>query len=552
MESDQQQQRSRSCVTLCSDVEDVYSDLYSTLSQLTSTTADDIDQLPSRLNSRILFISAGACLCGLLFGYDTGVISGVLLVLKPQDISQDRISDLQKEVITAITCLGSFLGSVLAFPLSDRCGRRTTLALCCVVFIVGAIWMALSTTLGVLVTGRLVVGIAIGVAAQCVPVYLSEVSPANIRGTVLTLNSMAITGGQLASYIMALLLADVKYAWRYLFGLSAVPALIFLVMFRFIPESPRWLVLKGEFPRAHATLRVIYPGATASQLSLKLRRLVLDMCKLRKYQDIEQPLIARPSSFARYARLSSSKQSPEVNRDGSSSSVLSGTHGTIARQHQQRKHKMEPRTRRALIVGCVLMFFQQASGFNAFMYYATLIFADLDVENPLIPATLIALTNFLFTLVAFQLVDTVGKRSMLLHSIWIMTFGLVLASFAFSKSNTSLVLFCIILFVASFASAMGTIPWSTVELLPLNRRSFGASCISCTNWLTNMFMSLSFLSLIDHIGASHTMWIFAIFTALNWIFVYYWYPEVKGLTLEEIGKVFENGIDVHYVYRNYH
>lgn len=546
MAVDQQREQQRSSATV-SDVEDVYSDLYSTFSQVTSTTADDVDQLPCKLSSKMLFISAGACVCGLLFGYDTGVISGVLLVMEPQDISQEKITDLQKEVVTAITCLGSFFGSILGFPLSDRCGRRTTLALCCVVFIIGALWMALATTLGVLVTGRLVVGIAIGVAAQCVPLYLSEVSPANIRGTVLTLNSMAITGGQLASYIMALLLADTKHAWRYLFGVSAIPALIFLLMFRFIPESPRWLVLKGEFPKAHATLRVIYPAATPKQLSLKLRRLVLDMRKLGKYEDIEQPLIARPGLFARYARLSSSKQSQDVNLDGSSSSV------SVPRQHQRRqKHRMEARTRRALIVGCVLMFFQQASGFNAFMYYATLLFADLNVQNPLVPATVIALTNFLFTLVAFQLVDTVGKRTMLLHSIWVMTFGLLLASYAFSKANSSLVLFCVLLFVASFASAMGTIPWSSVELLPLNRRSFGASCISCTNWLTNMFMSLSFLSLIDYLGASHTMWLFAIFTALNWIFVYYWYPEVKGLTLEEIGKVFENGIDVHYVYRNYH
>ncbi|QLL30672.1 hypothetical protein HG536_0A04870 [Torulaspora globosa] len=552
-QQEQQQQRARSSATLCSDVEDVYSDLYSTFSQLTSTTADDVDQSPCKLSPRMLFISAGACVCGLLFGYDTGVISGVLLVMAPQDISQEKITEFQKEVVTAIACLGSFFGSMLGFPLSDRYGRRTTMALCCVVFIIGGVWMALSTSLSVLATGRLVVGIAIGVAAQCVPVYLSEVSPANIRGTVLTLNSMAITGGQLASYIMALLLADRKHAWRYLFGLSAIPALIFLLLFRFMPESPRWLVLKGEFPRAHATLRVIYPAATPSQVSLKLRRLVLDVCKLRKYEDIEQPLIARPSLFARCARLSSSKQSQEVNPDGSTNSILSSTHVPVARQHQRRqKHRMEPRTRRALIVGCVLMFFQQASGFNAFMYYATLIFADLNVQNPLVPATLIALTNFLFTLVAFQLVDTVGKRSMLLHSIWIMTLGLLLASFAFSEANTPLVLFCIILFVASFASAMGNIPWSSVELLPLNRRSFGASCISCTNWLTNMFMSLSFLSLVDHFGISHTMWIFAVFTALNWIFVYYWYPEVKGLTLEEIGKVFENGIDVHYVYRNYH
>lgn len=545
--------RARSSATLCSEVEDVYSDLYSTFSQLTSTTANDIDQVPCKLNSKIVLISAGACICGLLFGYDTGVISGVLLVIAPQDISQDEITDFQKELITSITCLGSFIGSIMGFPLSDRYGRRMTMAFCCVIFVLGGVWMALSTTLSLLVSGRLIVGVAVGVAAQCVPVYLTEVAPANIRGTMLTLNSMAITGGQLLSYVSALLMSDVKHAWRYLFGLSAIPALIFLLIFEFIPESPRWLVLKGEFARAHATLRVMHPTASPRQITLKLRRLVLDLCKLRKYEDVEEPLIARPNLIARYTRLSTSINTQEANTDGHSGYVPTSTHVLEERGHTKRqKHHMEPRARRALIVGCVLMFFQQASGFNAFMYYATIIFGDLEMQNPLVPATLIALTNFLFTLVAFRIVDTIGKRSMLLHTVWIMTASLLLSCLAFANGSSAWVLFSITLFVAAFASAMGTVPWSSVEFLPLNRRSFGASCISCTNWLTNMMMSVSFLSVVNYLGASHTMLIFASVTILNWLFVYYWYPEVKGLTLEEIGKVFEHGIDVNYVYRNYH
>lgn len=541
-----------------SDGDDVYSDLYSTFSQVTSTTVNDIDQLPYPLTFKTALIFTGATVCGLLFGYDTGVISGVLLTINPQDISKKVITNFDKELITSITCLGSFFGSMLGFPLADKYGRRMTLAICCVVFILAAIWMGLSTTLTLLVIGRLIVGIAVGVAAQCVPVYLSEISPANIRGTILTLNSVAITGGQLLSYIASYLLASLNHSWRYLFGLSAIPAIIFILLLDFIPESPRWLISNGEFPKAQEALKKIYPTATPQQVSLKLRRLIVDLNKLRKYQDIEEPLLApRSCSFLKYINapfLTEVPEEPPVDQVNSSSfSSSSYSNQTPAHPAKVKHiHRMEPRARRALLVGCILMFFQQATGFNAFMYYATIIFAELKVQDPLVPAITVALTNFLFTFVALRLVDSVGRRSMLLHTIWIMTVGLLLGSIGFSNENSTFVLLSVLIFVAAYASAMGTIPWSSVEFLPLNRRSFGGACISCTNWLTNTFVSMSYLSIMTRFGNKNTMLIFALFTVLNWLFVYFWYPEVNGLTLEEIGKVFENGIDVHYVYRNYH
>lgn len=530
----------------------MYSDLYSTLSQLTSSTVNDIDQLPFRLTLKSTITYLGACLCGLLFGYDTGVISGVLLKIKPQDISKETFTIVDKELITSVTCLGSFVGSIVGFPLSDTYGRKTTLAVCSGVFILGGLWMALSTTLSLLVMGRLVVGVAIGVAAQCVPVYLSEVSPANIRGAVLTLNSLAITGGQLLSYVAAFVIADAKHSWRYLFGISVVPAVVFLLLLDFIPESPRWLISRSEFARAHATLRIIYPTATSQQVGLKLRMLVQELCKLRKYEDIEEPLLlARSKLLNQNTKAVTFKQSGDGNGSGPACSNSSSTPLQSA-NHRKQIHKMEPRAKRALIIGCVLMFFQQASGFNAFMYYATVLFEDIGVRNPLVPAMGIALTNFLFTFLALGLVDLVGKRAMLLYTIWIMTIGLLLSSIGFDKDNTSLIFSSVLIYVASFASGMGNIPWSSVEFLPLNRRAFGASCISCSNWLTNTVLSMSFLSLVKYFGNRNIMLTFAFFTVLNWVFVYLWYPEVKGLTLEEIGKVFEHGIDVNYVYRNYH
>ncbi|AQZ12441.1 YDR387C [Zygosaccharomyces parabailii] len=518
--------------------EEVYSDLYSTFSQVTSTTANDIEQLPYPLTFRNAVIFAGATVGGLLFGYDTGIISGVLLMLNPADLSLSVVTDFDKELITSVTCLGSFFGSLLAFSIADRYGRRLTLALCSAVFIVAALWMALATTLSLLVTGRLLVGVAVGVAAQCIPVYLSEISPASTRGTVLALNCLAITGGQLISYVVSMLVQETKHAWRYLFGLAALPAIFFLLLLDFIPESPRWLISHGDYAGALDSLKVIYPLAPMQLVSLKLKWLILDINKLRKYQDEEDLPLARSQSISRYLGFT---QPEEVH--AGSEEVSTET---------KPRHRMEARAKRALFVGCTLMFFQQASGINAFMYYAPVIFAQIEVQNPLASAMIIAATNFLFTLVALRFVDRVGRRYMLLSTIWIMTVGLLLSSVGFDEDNTKLILVAFLIFVGGYASAMGTIPWSSVEFLPLNRRSFGGACISCTNWLTNTLVSVSYLSIGKKVGMANTMLIFALFTALNWIFVYYYYPEVKGLTLEEVGKVFENGIDVSYVYRNYH
>lgn len=524
-------------------VDDVYSDLYSTLSQVTATTANDVDQLPYPITLRNLVIFAGATVGGLLFGYDTGVISGVLLMLTPQDLSLDVVTDFQRELITSVTCLGSFLGSIFAFPIADKYGRKVTMALCSSVFVVAAFWMALSTSIHFLIVGRLLVGVAVGVAAQCVPVYLSEISPANTRGLVLSLNTLAITGGQLISYVVSLSMQNVQHAWRYLFGLAALPALIFLLLLDFIPESPRWLISKGEFADALDSLRVIYPTAPLQLVSLKLKWLIFDIGKLRKYQDVEDPLLMRRQSISRFIGDNDEPLSeptpPSDNNLG------------VSPEYRPR-HRMEPRAKRALVVGCALMFFQQVSGINAFLYYAAIIFSQFDVQNPLIPAMAVAATNFVFTIVALKCVDPVGRRTMLLYTIWIMTVGLFLSSVGFDKNNMKLILVALLIFVAGYASGMGSIPWSSVEFLPLNRRSFGAACISCTNWLSNTVVSISYLSVANFMGMDHAMIMFAIFTVLNWVFVYYYYPEVKGLTLEEIGKVFENGIDVSYVYRNYH
>lgn len=539
-------------------VEDVYSDLYSTVSQLTTTTANDIEQQPYPLTWRSSVMLVSATIGGLLFGYDTGVISGVLVSMNPSDLRLVELYDWQKEVITSITCAGSFVGSMVAYPLADRCGRKYTLTVCSVVFAVPSILMALSVTLGMLVAGRLVVGIAVGIAAQCIPVYLSEISPARIRGTVLALNSISITLGQLVAYVMAYVLVDpvdpynkTPAAWRYLFGLGCLPALVFVLTLDFVPESPRWLLSQLRIHDAEMALHTIYPKASANEVRYALRKLVHNLNKIRLHNDETDPLILPASAKRRSVASSRTGRSSldallfsSLNEPENSNALGTGL--------KRKRHRWEARSKRTLLVGCALMFFQQITGFNAFMYYSATIFKQAGFTNPTVPSIIVALTNFTFTLLALQLIDTVGRRMMLLMTIWIMTIGLLLCSVGFELQNLSLLIVSVIIYVGAYATGMGVVPWSSVEFLPLNRRAVGGSIISCTNWLTNSVVSMSYLSVMKRIGNKNTMLIFALFTIMNWLFVYIWYPEVKGLSLEEIGQVFENGVDVHFIYRNYY
>lgn len=524
--------------------EDVYSDLYSTFSQMTTTTVNDIEQrpYPFTLKTCVMFLSS--TIGGLLFGYDTGVISGVLIAMNPSDIRLSRLENWQREVITSITCAGSFVGSILAFPLADSCGRKNTLTVCCVIFAMASMIMASSFTLGMLISGRFVVGIAVGIAAQCIPIYLSEISPAKIRGTMLTLNSISITGGQFFAYLIAYWMIDAKNptgnsAWRYLFALGALPAIVFLLTLDCIPESPRWLLSKARLIEAESALQTIYSTATANEIHLKMKKMANDLNKVRYYSDETEPLI-----------LPGRKRRSVASSRTARSSVIGVPYTN--QQVGKKIHRWESKSKRALLIASVLMFFQQLSGFNAFMYYSATIFEQVGFENPLVPAIVVAFTNFCFTIFAIRLIDTIGRRMMLLSTIWIMTIGLLLCSVGFELKTYSLLIVSVIVYVAAYATGMGIVPWSSVEFLPLNRRAIGGSVISCTNWFTNSVVSLTYLTVMDKIGSENTMLIFALFTVFNWLFVFIWYPEVKGLSLEEVGQVFENGVDVHFIYRNYH
>ncbi|CDR42115.1 CYFA0S08e03796g1_1 [Cyberlindnera fabianii] len=476
--------------------------------------AEEVDIEDTKTGLFAILVVGSAAIGGLMFGIDTASVSSILLFLDQADSFQ--LTAEQKELVTGITAVGSFFGSIFASHMADVFGRRLVITICCVVFTLAGIQLSLAGTVVSLVFGRLVIGLAVGAASMVVPVYISEVAPSKKRGRLLVLNSCTTTGGQFLANVMAYLIANNENNWRLMFFFSAIPPVIFLLTVGFIPESPRYLVLKQDYSGAEKAVSRLYPNATHSQIRSKIVSIIDDI-------------------------------------------------DTSEDNHQRPVHQRlfgEASTRRALVVGCALMFYQQISSFNSFMYYGATIFKSIGVGDPLVVSILISGTNFAFTFVALKYIDRVGRRAMLLRTVWIMAFALFVAAFAFLKVDAmprngedphiELNVFAIVLiisiltFVASYASALGTVPWSSVEFLPLEARAPGSAMIAAVGWLSNFLISASYLTMVNVLTETGTCTAFGMICLAGWFAIKKWYPEVNGLSLEEIRNVFRDGIDIHY------
>ncbi|KAL6940682.1 hypothetical protein ACO0QE_004595 [Hanseniaspora vineae] len=574
-----------------------FEDRYSMLSLLSQATGTDLDDQTSfKWTFRTVMIFANGTIASLLFGYDTAIVAGLLLAIKPEDLNCTELSDWNKELITGITCIGCFIGA--SFYIADKYGRKFVLQLAMLGFVVSSIVMTLARTLLVLVVGRFLIGISIGFASTIVPLYLSEISPTSIRSSIMTLHTVSITGGQVLAYIISLIFR--KYysetstersvaGWRYLLVLPVIPALLMLIGLPFVPESPRHLIYNGKLKEAQKALSLIYPSATKEQINRKIIKTVKDIIKIGSsndsngnHQDFESvPLLSQanassPTSSAGLLNSSMNQFGSFLRRpsEGNLNQFFQDIMANIKRTHKRhatsKRHqklwfynfeKMDPRTKRALWVGCTLMFFQQICGFNAFMNYSPLIFRPYT-SNPLVPGFLVSLTNFLGTLVSLKFINKFGSRKLLIYTIPGMIIGLFLCVVAFAEAASSnafnpdhitqMMLISMLIFVFAYASAMGNVPHMSVAFLPLNKKSFGTSCILMVNWSTNFLVTSTYLSLVSLLGDTTILSFYLSMTVLAWFFVWKFFPEIKGLSLEEIGEIFTDGIDVDYVYKQYH
>jgi sugar porter (SP) family MFS transporter len=442
---------------------------------------------PSQSTSRAFVYVAAifAALGGLLFGYDTGVISGAELFLK----NDFTLSTFALEVIVSGVLAGAAVGALLGGRLADLFGRRRLLIVTAIIFGVGGIACAAATSPAILVLGRIIVGLGIGLASGTVPVYISEVSPADARGWQVSLFQLAITIGILLAYIVDYAFASIQ-GWRWMFGLAVVPAAIFGVGMLFLPESPRWLARRGHHEQARSVL-----------------------ARIRGTSD--------PSA-----------EMDEINR-------------TLA--HADERGRLSdvfaPSVRPALIVGIGLAVFQQVTGINTVIYYAPLIIQSAGISSAsgaILATAGIGVVNVLMTIVAMWLIDRMGRRPLLLVGIagMVATLGMLGLAFHMSGKSSALVWLAVIsmmVYVASFAISLGPIFWLLIsEIYPLKIRSSSEGLAAAFNWGSNLLVSLTFLTFLQIIGPARTFWMYGFFAVAAWIFSYFRVPETKGRTLEEI------------------
>jgi SP family galactose:H+ symporter-like MFS transporter len=444
----------------------------------------------AKSSSFVIIAAAISALGGLLFGYDTGVISGAILFIK-QDF---LLSSMAEELVVSSVLFGAIAGAIFGGTLSDRFGRRKIIILASLIFTFGGIGTALVKNVAWLIAGRVVVGIGIGVASFAAPLYISEVSPVNVRGKLVSLNQLAITVGIVISYLIGFALSGVR-GWRWMFALAAVPSFILGIGMLAMPESPRWLVGHNFINKAKLTLKRIRDSDNVSD----------------ELEDIQKSL---------------SQQS------GGWSELFS------------------PLVKPAILIGIGLAVFQQATGINTVIYYAPTIFqfAGIQSASAAILATVgVGVVNMLMTIVAMQLLDKAGRRPLLLIGLAGMIFSLIILGLAFALPNllhkySWISIGSLMLYVASFAIGLGPVFWLLIsEIYPLKIRGLAMSIASIANWGANLIVALTFLTLTQVIGRSTTFWLYALISIGALFFTFFLVPETKGHSLEEIESHWRSG-----------
>jgi MFS transporter, SP family, sugar:H+ symporter len=434
-------------------------------------------------NKLVYFFGA---LGGMLFGYDTGVISGAILFIT----DELALTPFLEGLVVSSLLLGAAVGAATAGPLSDRLGRRNLIIMAAVTFAVGAIGAALAPSVGVLVLFRVVLGLAVGAAAVIVPLYLSEIAPTEIRGAVSSLNQLMIVTGILVAYIVNALLADAE-VWRWMLGLAFVPSVVLLVGMIFMPETPRWLVSRGRDDDAREVLRRNRDEEAVEQ----------------EIQDIKEV---------------------ERQEEGGLSELLASW------------------VRPALIVAIGLAVFQQIIGINTIIYYAPTTLTNVGYGNAaaIYANLIIGVINVLMTLVAIRLIDRAGRKPLLLGGLVGMVASLTvlgLSTLLLSEPSSPtdpvaiITLVCLAVFIASFAATWGPTVWVMLpEVLPLRIRGTAMGVAIFLHWIANFIVAQTFPSLLASVGPGPTFLGYAVIGVLAFVFVQALVTETKGRSLEQI------------------
>ncbi|MDW4334462.1 sugar porter family MFS transporter [Staphylococcus saprophyticus] len=426
----------------------------------------------------IFFLGA---LGGLLYGYDMGVISGALLFIK-DDIPLNSVTE---GLVVASMLVGAIFGSGASGPLSDRLGRRRVVFVIAIVYIVGALILALAPSMPVLVIGRLVIGLAVGGSTAIVPVYLSEMAPTEQRGSLSSLNQLMITIGILSSYLINYAFTPIE-GWRWMLGLAVVPSLILLIGVAFMPESPRWLLEHRSEKAARDVMKLTFKDS-------EINKEIADM--------------------------------KEIN------SISESTWNVLK----------SPWLRPTLIIGCIFALLQQIIGINAIIYYAPSIFskAGLGDATSILGTVGIGTVNVIITIVAIMIIDKIDrKRLLVIGNIGMVASLLIMAVLIWTigiQSSAWIIVACLTLFIIFFGFTWGPVLWVMLpELFPMRARGAATGAAALVLSIGSLLVAQFFPILTEVLPVEQVFLIFAVIGICALIFVIKYLPETRGRSLEEI------------------
>lgn len=441
------------------------------------------------LSITLILVAITASLGGLLSGFDMGVISGALLYIN----QTWTLSPLEQGWLVSSAIVGSVIGAAANGVLADIYGRKKIIIATALIFIAGSLMCGYAATAGWLIFSRIIIGIAVGMISFVAPIYLSEIAPEKIRGSLVSLYQLALTAGILLSYLINRIFANTELNWRWMLGSGTVPAVILLTGILFLHDTPRWLISKNRIDEARQVFR-----------------------RILKKEEVE----AHISEIQETLSTSSEKQKVKI-----------------------KKWMLMP-----VFVGVGLMFVQICTGINTIIYYTPTIFnlAGFSDNISAIYATIgIGLVNFLMTFVAIAYIDKFGRKPLLYIGLSGMLISLFILSgaFALGESGKWLAVASVVIYIASFAMSLGPICWIMVsEIMPLKIRGFAMSAATVANFAFNFIVVLSFLPMLEIFGKAPTFFVFGLITILSLFFVYFFVPETKGISLEKIEKNWHNHI----------
>ena len=452
----------------------------------------------SRRRGYLARLTVISTLGGLLFGYDTGVISGALLYMN-DSLNMNAVEEAT--VVSALLFPGAAVGALTGGRMADKLGRRGSLLVCALLFLLGAMGCALAPSVTFMIAARIVLGLGVGAAAVTCPLYLAEMAPAHLRGRMVTINELMIVTGQMLAFAINALLDALIHdneVWRSMLGIASIPALALLAGMLMLPESPRWYAIRGR---------------------LEDSRRVLNLSRSPEEATAEFEEIAHAARTAKEER-----------------------------GHALRDLKNNPWMRRLLWIGIGLATVQQATGINTVNYYAPTILekSGLGVSASLVATIGVGVTSVLMTVLGIWLLGFVGRRRMLVIGFSGVVGAQALLAVVFLLPQSDLasytILAAMMLFVAFVQCFIGTCVWLLLsEMFPLAIRGFAMGIAVFALWTVNAAISFLFPIVVNALGSTGTFGLFVLVNVASLAFVIKFVPETKGHSLEDLEAHFRDG-----------